>query len=488
MRKQVKDISKYKGIITIMGDQDAYIDKLCLDSRKVENNSMFFAVKGTLVDAHQYIDQAIQSGASCIVCSDLPDKLVNQVVYIQVDDVQQSCGYFASEFYENPSSKLKLCGVTGTNGKTSVCTMLYELFRSLGNHCGLLSTVENRVDSELRPSTHTTPDPISLNELLNEMLEVGCEYCFMEVSSHAIVQGRINGLHFSGGVFTNITHDHLDYHGTFDNYLNAKKQFFDELGEEAFALSNNDDRNGKVMTQNSSASRYTYSLKSVSDFKCKIIENDFEGLLLKFDQDEVWFRAVGEFNAYNLLAVYSVAFLFGVSHAEILTKLSALGRVNGRFEVYRSKSGVIGVIDYAHTPDALENVLSTIQNIRSAGEQLLTVMGCGGNRDKTKRPMMGKVASRMSDKVIVTSDNPRDEDPEQIIEEVIAGVEISDKKKVLKISDRREAIRTAVMLSKASDIILIAGKGHETYQEIKGVKYPFDDRQILQEVFNEINA
>lgn len=473
------------GISDFTGNTEKEIPSLAIDSRQVQPGTLFFAIKGISADGHLFIPDAIKAGASAIVCSTLPDTLADDVTYICVDDVQAVTGRFASEFYGNPSAQLKLLGVTGTNGKTSICTMLYGLFTSLGHACGLISTVEYIVGGRKTGSTHTTPDPVRLNAMLAEMVAAGCTYCFMEVSSHAIVQGRINGLNFTGGVFSNITHDHLDYHGTFDNYLKAKKQFFDQLPYDAFALTNKDDRNGMVMLQNTQASKYTYALKAPADFKCRILESDFNGMQLSIDGQETWFNVIGRFNAYNLLAVYASAFLLGVNRENILTALSAQGRVNGRFEVYRSSNGITGIVDYAHTPDALENVLRTIRDIRTGNEQLITVAGCGGNRDREKRPVMGKVAAGMSDKVILTSDNPRDEQPEEIIEEMMKGVVATDYKKVLRITDRKEAIRTAVMMSRPGDIILIAGKGHETYQEIKGVKHPFDDRIILTEMFEE---
>ncbi|MEZ4804096.1 MAG: UDP-N-acetylmuramoyl-L-alanyl-D-glutamate--2,6-diaminopimelate ligase [Bacteroidia bacterium] len=481
----LKDIAQYEGILEIKGSENSRVDSLELDSRQVGSNSMFFAVKGSSTDAHIFIPQVIAAGASVVVCSELPNKLYESVTYVVVDDVQQSVAYFASAFYKHPSKKLKLIGVTGTNGKTSICTMLHHLMRSLGYKCGLISTVEYTVNDTVFNSTHTTPDPIRLNALLNEMLESECQFCFMEVSSHAIVQGRTNALDFDGGVFSNITHDHLDYHHTFDNYLKAKKQFFDNLSRDAFALTNKDDRNGMVMLQNSKATKYTYAVKSSADFVCRILESDFDGLLLKIDNQDTWFGLIGKFNAYNILAAYSTAFLLGIESSEILMHLSKQGRVNGRFEVYKSADGRIGIIDYAHTPDALENVLGSIHSIRSGNEQLITVAGCGGNRDKEKRPLMGNVAAMKSDKVIFTSDNPRNENPQTIIEEMLNGVRPNDYKKVLKIADRKEAIKTAVMMSKPKDIILIAGKGHETYQEIEGVRYPFDDREILTEFFKQ---
>jgi UDP-N-acetylmuramoyl-L-alanyl-D-glutamate--2,6-diaminopimelate ligase len=483
--KRLKDIATYKGIIRIQGAENAIVEKLELDSRRIENNTLFFAVVGTATDAHRFIPEVIAKGASVVVCSTMPDEVLSSVTYVLVDDVQQSMGYFASAFYGSPSENLRLVGVTGTNGKTTCTTMLYNLFTSLGHHCGLISTVEYIIAGKKYTSSHTTPDPIRLNAMMAEMIEAGCTYCFMEVSSHAIVQGRINALKFTGGMFTNITHDHLDYHLNFENYLKAKKSFFDHLPSDAFAVTNKDDKNGLVILQNTKASKFSYALHAPADFQCKILENDFEGLLLKIDQQEAWFGLVGKFNAYNILAVYATAFLLGVERQEIIMHLSRQGRVNGRFEVYRSPSGIIGIVDYAHTPDALENVLETINHIRTSNEQLITVVGCGGNRDKEKRPVMGKVAGKLSDKVVLTSDNPRSEDPEVIIEEMMAGVDAVHYKKVLKITDRKEAIRTAVMLSKPKDIILIAGKGHETYQEINGVKHPFDDRQILNNIFSQ---
>lgn len=486
MSKLLKDILLYKGIVSVHGSSEVVVAALELDSRQVNAGTMFFAMKGTTTDAHQYISDVIAKGASVVVCSTLPDTLEEHVTYVLVDDVQQSVGYFASAFYNHPSSKFKLIGVTGTNGKTTTSTMLFNLFTSLGHHCGLVSTVDYRIGSKVYTSSHTTPNPIRLNELMAEMADAGCDYCFMEVSSHSVVQGRINGLEFDGGVFTNITHDHLDYHVTFDNYIKAKKLFFDQLPIDAFALVNKDDKNGMVMVQNTKASKYTYALKSPADFQCKILESDFEGLLLKMDNDEVWFNLIGKFNAYNLLAVYSVAFILEIERHEILKHLSKQIGVNGRFEVYRSTNGIIGIVDYAHTPDALENVLSTINNIRSTNEQLITVVGCGGNRDKEKRPVMGKVAASMSDKVILTSDNPRNEDPKTIINEMMAGIDPMHYKKALSITDREEAIKAAIMMCKPKDIVLIAGKGHETYQEINGVKHPFDDRVILNQIFKSI--
>ncbi len=458
--KALADIIKDITVIEIIGNQNVDINTLVLDSRKAEAGALFFAVKGTTTDAHNFIPDVIQKGASVIVCSDIPETINPEVTYIKVKDVQQTVGFVASAFYNYPSSQFKLIGITGTNGKTTTTTMLHQLFTALGNTCGLISTVEYIIGTTTYSSTHTTPDPIRLNELMAEMVSKNCNYCFMEVSSHAVVQGRINGLAFDGGAFTNITHDHLDYHLTFDNYIKAKKQFFDQLPQDAFALTNKDDRNGMVMLQNTKASKYSYALHTQADFTCKIIENDFSGLLLKIDNREAWFGLVGKFNAYNLLTVYAIAFLLEIEPELIITKLSLLGRVNGRFEVYRSEKGIIGIVDYAHTPDALKNVLDTINAIRTKNEQLITVVGCGGNRDKTKRPIMASVVAQLSDKVILTSDNPRDEDPTAIIEEMAAGIDATQYKKTLKITDRKEAIRTAVMLCEAKDLILIAGKRH----------------------------
>ena len=468
------------------GAQNPQINGLILDSREANVGKMFFAVKGTVTDGHQFISSVIEKGASAIVCSDLPSEINPNIAYILVDDVQQSVGYLAASFYQNPSSKLKLVGITGTNGKTTVTSILYQLFTSMGFQCGLISTVEYIIGKETFTSTHTTPNPIKINELMAEMVNKGCTYCFMEVSSHSVVQGRINGLIFEGGAFTNLSHDHLDYHKTFDNYIKAKKGFFDSLPFGSFALTNKDDKNGKVMLQNTEAAKYTYALNSLANFTTKIIESDFEGLLLKIDDLEVWFQLVGKFNAYNLLCVYGVAFLLGIDKETIVTELSKQNRVNGRFEVLRSNSGLVAIVDYAHTPDALLNVLETINIIRTKNEQLITVVGCGGNRDIEKRPEMGKIAAKLSNKTIFTSDNPRNELAEDIISQMEKGVNPSDYKKVLKIADRKEAIKTACMMSKKGDIILVAGKGHETYQEINGIKSPFDDRVILKQIFNEI--
>lgn len=470
-----------------MGSTSVEVSGLCFDSRKVEQNTLFVAVKGTLSDGHQFIDQAIKQGARAILCENIPDQLSENIAYIQVENSAQALGTAAANFYDNPSTKLKLVGITGTNGKTTVATLLFQLFSELGYKVGLLSTVQNQINKEIIPATHTTPDPIALNSLLSDMVQAGCSYCFMEVSSHAVAQNRIAGLTFTGGVFTNLTHDHLDFHKTFSEYLKAKKAFFDGLGKSAFALTNIDDKNGMVMLQNTLATKKTYGLKNIATFKAKILENHFKGLLLNIDQLEVWFKLVGSFNAYNLLAVYGVAILLDQDKNEVLTILSQLNGAEGRFDYINAPNGIIGIVDYAHTPDAIQNVLSTIQNIRTGNEQVITVIGCGGDRDKTKRPEMAQVACDWSSKVILTSDNPRSEKPEQIIQDMAVGVLPNNQKKTLSIVDRKEAIRTACHLAKSGDIILLAGKGHEKYQEIAGVKHPFDDKQILTELLNQMS-
>ena len=472
----------------IQGDANLVIKKLCFDSRQIAESTLFFAIKGTTIDGHTYIQDVIEKGAIAIVCEVLPSELNSQVTYISVENSTAAMGLMAAAFYNHPSQKMKLTAVTGTNGKTTVATLLHNLFRSFGHNVGLLSTVQNQINETVIPSTHTTPDSIKINELLSEMLEQGCEYCFMEASSHAIDQNRIKGLHFAGVIFTNITHDHLDYHLTFDNYIKAKKKLFDEVNEDAFALTNKDDKNGMVMLQNTKASRYSYSLKSMADFKAKIVESDFNGMLLNINDQEAWFRLVGNFNAYNLAAVYGAAFLLGKERDEIITYLSNISAVKGRFEYYRSNNGVIGIVDYAHTPDALKNVLSTINELRTRNEELITIVGCGGNRDAAKRPVMADVACELSTKVVFTSDNPRNEKPEAILDDMQKGVKPLHFKKTLRISDRKEAIKTAVSIAKKGDIILIAGKGHENYQEVKGVKHHFDDKEVLLEMFDLFNV
>ena len=430
----------------LQGSPDVEIVSIASDSRKVVPGSLFIAVRGTLVDGHNFIETAIKSGAVAIICEELPVHVTGEVSFVMVADSAVALGLAASNFYDRPSSKLKLVGVTGTNGKTTVATLLYQLFRDLGYKCGLLSTVENQINGEVIPATHTTPDPIELNRLLDDMVAKGCDYCFMEVSSHAVVQHRIEGLTFSGGIFTNITHDHLDYHKTFDNYLKAKKGFFDALPKNAFALTNIDDRNGEVMLQNTKAHKKSYALKSMADYRAKILENQFGGLLLQINNEEVWFKMVGSFNAYNLLAVYATAMLLDQDKAKVLTSLSKLKGAEGRFDYFISPDKVIGIVDYAHTPDAVQNVLSTIHNIRKGNEKVITIIGCGGDRDKTKRPVMAKVACEWSDKVILTSDNPRSEDPAQIIRDMEAGVGPSQQKKTISITDRREAILSCLQV------------------------------------------
>jgi UDP-N-acetylmuramoyl-L-alanyl-D-glutamate--2,6-diaminopimelate ligase len=481
--RNLSDILTGLPFTELQGAADVEISAVVFDSRKVVPGCLFVAVKGTQVDGHDYIEKAIQDGAVAVICEDLPGHTVGEVDFIMVKDSAVALGIVAANFYDNPSNKLKLVGVTGTNGKTTIATLLYQLFRDLGYKCGLLSTVENQINGKVIPSTHTTPDQVELNGLLDEMVTQGCDYCFMEVSSHAVAQHRIEGLVFAGGIFSNLTHDHLDYHKTFDNYLKAKKAFFDGLSKNAFALTNNDDKNGSVMLQNTKAHKKTYALKSMADYKGKILENQFGGLLLLIDNDEVWFKMVGSFNAYNLLAVYAAAMLLDQDRAKVLTSLSKLHGAEGRFDYIISPNKVIGIVDYAHTPDAVQNVLSTIHNIRKGTEKVITVIGCGGDRDKTKRPVMARVACEWSDKVILTSDNPRSEDPAQIIKDMEAGVTPTAQRNTISITDRHEAIKTACMLAQPGDIILLAGKGHEKYQEIKGVKNHFDDKEELLNQF-----
>jgi UDP-N-acetylmuramoyl-L-alanyl-D-glutamate--2,6-diaminopimelate ligase len=442
-------------------------------------------MSGTQVDGHEFIEKAIELGAKAILHSNEVAH-IEGISYIKVNDVSEALGQISLQFYDEAADNLIIVGTTGTNGKTTISTLLFELFTKLGYVCGLVSTVENRIANKIVPSTHTTPNVIALHGLFAQMLEEGCTHCFMEVSSHAIDQNRIAGIKFAGGIFSNITHDHLDYHITFDNYIKAKKRFFDQLPSDAFAITNKDDKNGSVMLQNSKATKYTYGLKGNADFRLRILESDFNGMLLQINGKDIWTSLVGDFNAYNFLAVYGAAFLLTEGEEEIDIPLSALGRVNGRFEAIAGTENKTAIVDYAHTPDALENVIKTINNIRQNGVNLITVVGCGGNRDTSKRPEMGQIASKLSDRVIFTSDNPRNEDPNAIIDAMDGGVEIQFKKKVLKITDRKEAIKTAILLSNPGDVILVAGKGHETYQEVNGVKYPFDDKQIISELFNEL--
>ncbi len=482
---KLKDILTNCNLLEIVGEKDVDVVDITFDSRKVSQGTLFFAVKGTQVDGHDYIDGAIEKGASVIVCEKLPRKKAENVTYVKVDNSAYVLGVGASNFFGNPSEKLKLVGVTGTNGKTTIATLLYRLFTEAGYNCGLLSTIENIVNREVIPSTHTTPDPIELNTLLQQMVDKECEYVFMEVSSHSVAQDRIAGLHFAGGIFTNLTHDHLDYHKTMANYRNAKKKFFDGLPQSAFALTNLDDKNGAFMLQNTQARKLSYALKHDADFKGVIMESHFDGMLLKVNGTEMFTQLVGGFNASNLLAIYGAATALGFNKDELLVEISKLRGANGRFDMVHSEQGIVGIVDYAHTPDALENVLVTINEVRCHKETLITVVGCGGNRDTTKRPEMAAVAVKLSDRVILTSDNPRNEDPDEIIRQMKAGVADEDRGKVLSITNRREAIRTAVALAKRGDIILLAGKGHENYQEINGVKNHFDDKEVLSEALKE---
>lgn len=476
----LKNILYKVSLTSSFGDMNADVKGICFDSRKVQPGFLFVAVKGTLSDGHQFIQKAIDLGASVIVCEKLPDTVKETLTYVTVKDSAAALGIIASNYFGNPSEKLKLVGVTGTNGKTTTVTLLYQLFSKMGKKVGLISTVENRIIDKVIPSTHTTPDPIQLNELLKKMVEEGCAYAFMEVSSHAVDQERIAGVKFAGALFTNITHDHLDYHKTFENYIKAKKKYFDELPSDAFALVNADDKRGMVMLQNTKAKKYTFGLKKMVDFKGKIITNSIEGLELEVSNRNVWFKMIGDFNAYNLLGVFGAAVLLGENEDEVLTHLSSLNGAPGRFELVAPGSKFTAIVDYAHTPDALKNVLETIAQFRTGTEQVITVVGCGGNRDKTKRPLMASIACKLSDKVVLTSDNPRDEDPLEIIKEMQTGILPTEARKTLVIADREEAIKTACMMAKPKDIVLIAGKGHETYQEIKGVKYPFDDREVVR--------
>ena len=479
--KLLSDILYKVKLEEIIGSTHVAISSIVFDSRKVKKDSLFVATKGAADDGHIYIQKAIESGAIAIVCEEIPKDKNDQITYVKVTDSTYALGVMACNYYDNPSEKLKLVGITGTNGKTTTVTLLFNLFKSLGYSVGLLSTVQNKINNTVIPSTHTTPDAITLNELLFKMEEQGCEFVFMEVSSHAIVQNRIAGINFTGALFSNITHDHLDYHKTFDEYIKAKKQFFNLLPSTAFALTNRDDKNGMVMLQNTKANKYTYALKNIADYKCKIIESHLNGLLLNIDNHEVWVKLIGTFNAYNILSVYATAVLLKQDITSVLTALSNLNSVEGRFQYVKSPNGVIGIIDYAHTPDALKNVLETVKEIRSGSEQVITLVGCGGDRDSAKRPIMAAIACEYSNKVILTSDNPRTEDPEEILNQMQAGVNPVDVKKVLRITDRREAIKIACSFSSKGDIILIAGKGHEKYQEIKGVKHDFDDLEILKE-------
>ena len=470
--------------VEILGDTEVEITGVNIDSRKIREGHLFIAIPGTQTDGHKFIPKAIELGAAAILCENIPDNQEPGVTYIAVKSTEDSVGKVATQFYGDPSSKLKLVGVTGTNGKTTIATLLYNMFRKFGHKCGLLSTVCNYIEGEAIPADHTTPDPIELNHLLAQMVEAGCEYAFMECSSHAIAQKRIGGLRFAGGIFTNLTRDHLDYHGTFENYRDAKKAFFDGLDKDAFAITNADDKNGAVMVQNCKAQIKTYSTRTMADFKAKIIECHFEGMYLDINGKEVGVQFIGKFNVSNLLAVYGAAVMLGKKPEDILIVLSTLKSVNGRLEPIHSPEGYTAVVDYAHTPDALENVLSAIHEVLDGKGKVITVCGAGGNRDKGKRPLMAQEAVKQSDKVIITSDNPRFEEPQDIINDMLAGLDNKQKKKVISIVDRREAIRTACMMAEKGDVILIAGKGHEDYQEIKGVKHHFDDKEVVREIFN----
>ncbi len=483
MMKLLSNILYKTSIEEVIGNTNISISTITFDSRCVTTHTLFVAIKGTVSDGHQFINTAIQNGATAILCEVLPNELKSNITYIKVQNSSAALGFVSCNFYGNPSEKLKLIGITGTNGKTTTVTLLFNLFKSLGYNVGLLSTVENKINDTVIPSTHTTPDALKLNELLAKMVEEKCEYVFMEVSSHAVVQHRITGLHFTVAAFSNITHDHLDYHKTFEEYIKAKKDFFDSLSQDAFALTNKDDKNGEVMLQNTKAKKFTYSLRSVADFKCKVIENHLNGLLLNIDNQEVWVKLIGSFNAYNVLVVYAITQILNQDKTQVLTTLSNLNSVEGRFQYIKSKDEIVAIVDYAHTPDALKNVLETIKDIRTGNEQVITLVGCGGDRDAAKRPIMAQIACVYSDKVILTSDNPRSEDPEDILNQMQNGINPSDARKTLRISDRKEAIKTATALAKRGDIILIAGKGHEKYQEIKGVKHPFDDFEIVKQTF-----
>ncbi|MDB5275277.1 MAG: UDP-N-acetylmuramoyl-L-alanyl-D-glutamate--2,6-diaminopimelate ligase [Ferruginibacter sp.] len=480
----LKDILYKVSLRTVKGDTNTAIKDLQIDSRKVSQGSCFIAIRGTISDGHQFINTAVENGAAAIVCEALPASLKDGVTYVEVETSAVAAGFMSHNFYDEPSLKLKLVGVTGTNGKTTIATLLWKLFTALGYKCGLISTIQNQVGNEVISSTHTTPDVISVNALLKKMVDAGCTKVFMECSSHAIHQHRITGLQFSGALFSNITHDHLDYHKTFDEYIRVKKSWFDALPATAFAISNADDKRGAVMLQNTAAKKYFYSLKTMADFKGKILENSLVGLHMLVNDSEVYFRLIGEFNAYNLLAVYGAAICLGEEKGNVLQVLSSLDGAEGRFDYMVSANDrIIGIVDYAHTPDALLNVLATIKKLRQGNEHIITVIGCGGDRDKTKRPIMAAAACEHSDRVIFTADNPRSEDPLEILKEMETGVNVVARKKYITIADRREAIKTAVSLAVKEDIILVAGKGHEKYQEIQGVKYDFDDKKILNEMF-----
>lgn len=483
----LKDILYKVSIEAVKGSTEIAIGKLEFDSRKITNGDVFVAIRGSVSDGHEFIEKAIALGASAVVCDTFPENIADNVSYILVKDTNKALAFLAANYFGNPSQNLKLVGITGTNGKTTIASLLYQLFKKAGYKVGLLSTVKILIDDLEFKATHTTPDSITINNFLRDMNDAGVEYCFMEVSSHGIHQKRTEALHFAAGVFTNLSHDHLDYHPTFSEYRDVKKSFFDSLPKSAFALTNVDDKNGQVMLQNTSARKLTYALKSFADYRAQILENQLSGLLLKVNDNEVWVRLIGTFNAYNLLAIYATAVELGMESFEVLRLLSELESVSGRFQYIISTEKITAIVDYAHTPDALENVLKTINDIRTKNEQLITVVGCGGDRDKAKRPIMANIASTMSDKLIITSDNPRTENPDDIIAEMEAGVEPQNYKKTIAISDRKQAIKTACQLANPNDIILIAGKGHETYQEINGVRHDFDDMKIVKELLEELH-
>ena len=480
---KLKELLKDIHVVAIVGSEDVEITDVNIDSRRIKDGHLFIAMKGTQVDGHKFVPKAIELGAKAVMCEDMPEEIAEGVTYVQVESTEDVVGKVATTFHGNPSTKLKLVGVTGTNGKTTIATLLYNMFTKMGHKCGLLSTVCNYIIDEAIPADHTTPDPIELNRLLDRMVQAGCEYAFMECSSHAIAQKRIGGLTFAGGIFTNLTRDHLDYHKTFENYRNAKKTFFDSLPKTAFAITNADDKNGMVMVQNTKATVKTYSIRTVADFKARIIECHFEGMYLEMDGHEVGVQFIGKFNVSNLLAVYAAAVMLGKSPEDVLVVMSTLHSVSGRLEPIHSPEGYTAVVDYAHTPDALENVLNAIHEVLDGKGHVITVCGAGGNRDKGKRPLMAQEAVKQSDKVIITSDNPRFEEPQDIINDMLAGLNAQQMKKVISIVDRREAIRTACMMAQKGDVILIAGKGHENYQEIKGVKHHFDDHEVVKECF-----
>lgn len=482
--KFLKDILYKCRLKEVLGSTNVAVEHIASDSRLVKPFTVFVAVRGTVTDGHNYIASAIEKGAVAVVCEELPEERPDTVTFVQVDEAAKSLGYIASNFYDNPSEEVKVVGITGTNGKTTCATLLYQLFRLLNQPTGLLSTVVNRINDQQIEATHTTPDAIALNALLRKMADKGIEYCFMEASSHAIHQHRVTGIQFAGGVFTNITHDHLDYHGTFNEYIKAKKGLFDMLPSSAFALVNNDDLHSEVMVQNCKAKVRTFGLKTMTDYRVKVLENQFTGLHLNLDGKDLYTKLVGGFNAYNLLAVYAVSMELGMDQMDVLTSMSMLGSVEGRFQYVESKDGIIGIVDYAHTPDALLNVLKTIKDIRTGNEQVITVVGCGGDRDKDKRPKMATIAAELSERVILTSDNPRTEDPEAILNDMKQGLDPAQTSRTFSITDRREAIRMACSIAKKGDILLVAGKGHEKYQEVNGVRSPFDDMQILKETLN----